>query len=273
MTNQTQLIDRHALLAHRGRHIAGRGDFLHDEAIIDVQDRLSMVTKSFTDVAIVTSFPDPWARAFPDARLVADDDVLDLAEQSFDLVIHGMCLHWANDPVGQLIQCRRALRPDGLFIAVLLGGETLSELRASLAEAEIKVRGGLSPRVLPMPEIRDVGGLLQRAAFALPVADSAVIKTEYANLFSLMADLRAMGETNALTERSTHFTPRAVFVEAAQIYAETFGTESGAIPARFEQIFLTGWAPDESQPKPLKPGSASMRLADALGVPEKPLKD
>lgn len=273
MTTQNQLIDRTALLMHRARYEEGRGDFLHDEAIIDVHDRLSLVTKSFTDVAIVTSFPKPWQAAFPSAHIISDNDMLDLKEGSFDLVIHGMCLHWANDPVGQLIQCRRALQPDGLFIGVLLGGETLAELRASLAEAEIKVRGGLSPRVLPMAEIRDVGALLQRAGFALPVADSAVLKTEYANLFALMSDLRAMGETNALADRERGFTKRSVFLEAAELYSRTYGNQGGSIPARFEQIFLTGWAPDDSQPKALRPGSATMRLADALGVAETPLED
>ena len=273
MTNQTVLIDRPALLRNRRRHVPGRGDFLHDEAIIDVQDRLNLVTKSFKDVAIVTSFPDPWTIAFPDATIVVDDDVLDLAEQTYDLVIHGMCLHWANDPVGQLIQCRRALRPDGLFIGVLLGGETLAELRSVLAEAEIKVRSGLSPRVLPMAEIRDVGALLQRAGFALPVADSAVLKTRYDNVFKLMADLRAMGETNALSDRDRRFTPRQVFLQAADIYQSTFGDEHGSIPASFEQIFLTGWAPDDSQPKALRPGSATMRLADAIGATETNLND
>lgn len=273
MTHDTALVDRTALAHARRRIDPARGVFLHEMAIDDVKDRLSFVNKSFTDVVIVTGCPDPWAAAFPQARIVADDDTLDIAENSADLIIHAMCLHWANDPVGQLIQCNRALRPDGLLIAEMLGGATLNELRTSLAEAESRVCGGLSPRVLPMGEIRDVGALLQRAGFALPVADSAVITTSYGTLFDLMLDLRAMGETNAMTARRKTCAPRALFAAAADIYANTFADTTGRITASFEQIILTGWAPDASQPKPLRPGSAKMRLADALGVAETRLSD
>jgi SAM-dependent methyltransferase len=170
---------------------------------------------------VVTAFPDLWQQRLPQARIVADDEVLDLTPGAHDLVIHALCLHWANDPVGQLVQCRRALRPDGLFLGVLFGGQTLAELRACLAQAEAAVTGGLSPRVLPMGEIRDLGGLLQRAGFALPVADAATRTVTYADPLRLMADLRAMGEGNALSQRLRRPTRRAVFAQAAELYAQT----------------------------------------------------
>jgi SAM-dependent methyltransferase len=256
------LTDRPAQLAHRAR-VTRTGLFLHDDAASEIEERLSEVNKSFTSPAIVTGFPEPWREIFPDAKIVADADALDLDLGAHDLVIHALGLHGANDPVGQLVQCRRALQPDGFFIAVAFGGQTLSELRAALAEAEVLVTGGLSPRVLPMGEIRDLGGLLQRAGFALPVADSAVKTVLYRDALHLMHDLRAMGETNALTARVKHFTRRAVMVEAARIYSENFAQDD-RVRASFEMIYLSGWAPHESQQKPLKPGSAQMRLADAL---------
>lgn len=182
-----------------------------------------------------------------------------------------MALHWANDPLGQLVQCRRALQPDGLMIAVLPGGRSLHELRAALAEAEARVTGGLSPRVLPMGEIRDLGGLMQRAGFALPVADSLAQTIEYQDFRALLSDLRASGETNALAGRLRRFTGRGVLAAAGAVYAENFATTAGRLPATAELVFLTGWAPHESQQQPLRPGSAKARLADALGVPEAPL--
>ncbi len=232
-----------------------------------------MVNKSFTAPAIVTPFPQVWRGAFPEATIVADTETLDLERQAHDLVIHALGLHWADDPVGQLIQCRHALRPDGLCIVISFGGQTLQELRATLGQAETEVTGGLSPRVAPMGEIRDLGALLQRAGFALPVADSATLTASYDNAFHLMRDLRAMGETNALHARLRHPTRRAVMLRAAELYTQSFGTEDGRIPASFELITLTGWAPDASQPQPLRPGSAAQRLADALGTQENPLKD
>ena len=262
MTTPPALTDRPAHLAHRARATRA-GLFLHEDAAAEIEERLSEVNKSFTSLAIVTGFPDPWREIFPDAKIVADDEVLDLVPQEHDLVIHALGLHWANDPVGQLVQCRRALKPDGFFIGVAFGGHTLSELRAALAQAEVEVTGGLSPRILPMGEIRDLGGLLQRAGYALPVADSALKSVMYRDALHLMRDLRAMGETNALTSRIRHFTRRAVIARAAQIYGESFAQDD-RIRASFEMIYLSGWAPHESQQKPLKPGSAQMRLADAL---------
>ncbi len=231
-----------------------------------------MVNKSFKEMAIVTGFPDFWQNAFPEATCRADDEVLDLPEAGFDLLIHAMALHWANDPVGQLIQARRALRPDGLLLAVFMGGKTLHELRASLAQAEAEITGGLSPRIAPMGEIRDLGALLQRAGFALPVADSIPLNVSYKSPRHLMHDLRAMGETNALSGRPRKMTRRALITRAEEIYCQAFG-DAGRINATFELIILTGWSPDESQQKPLRPGSATTRLAEALGTHEAKLKD
>ena len=271
MAETPPLVDRTALKLHRARAQV-QELFLHSAALDEVQDRLSMVNKVFTDIAIVTPFPQIWAEAYPDATTILDDDTLALNSQSFDLVIHAMCLHWANDPVGQLIQCRRALRPDGLNLTICLGSQTLTELRSVLAEAEIAQRGGLSPRVLPMPEIRDLGGLLQRAGFALPVADSALLTAQYRDMFHLMHDLRAMGETNALAARLRTPSSRSLFAQAAALYEEHFGGD-GTLPASFEMISLTGWAPSASQPQPLRPGSAQARLADALNTADTKLSD
>ena len=266
------LFDRAALAAHRLR-ARPEALFLHDVARAEVQDRLSIVNRTFTAPGVVTPFPAVWADTFPGARMVPDDEVLSLEPGAHDLVIHAMALHWANDPVGQIIQCRRALRPDGLFLGLLLGGQTLNELRAVLTEAESLVTGGLSPRVAPMGEIRDLGALLQRAGLALPVADSAPLTAAYRDLSHLMQDLRDMAETNALTARLRYPTRRVVFEMANRLYAEHFAQDDGLIPATFEMICLTGWAPDESQPKPLRPGSAKARLAEALKVPEIRLPD
>jgi len=262
------LTDRTTLARHRARATAF---FLHDLAIAELQERLIEVNKAFTAPAIVSGFPEKWASAFPAARIVPDDDLLALQPGGHDLVIHGLSLHWATDPVGQLVQCRRALAPDGLMIAVLFGGQTLTELRAVLAEAEAAETGGLSPRVLPMGEIRDLGALLQRAGFALPVADSLCQKVSYRDTMALMRDLRAMGEGNALAARLRHPTRRSLFARAETLYRHHFPAEADRITASFDLIFLTGWAPADSQPKPMRPGSAVQKLADALGVAERPL--
>lgn len=273
MNTVPNLTDRRALLRNRARAAKAPADFLHDEAIAEIKDRLAMVNRSFTDMAIVTGHPQIWAAAFPEARVMADDDTLDLSEEAHDLVIHAMCLHWANDPVGQLIQCRRALRPDGLLLAVSFGGDTLTELRACLSQAEIAVSRGLSPRIAPMGEIRDMGGLMQRAGLAMPVADGVPLAVEYRDVIHLMHDLRAMGEANALDQRHRKPAPKALIVEAQRLYADHFPGAENRIKATFELLFLSGWAPDESQPKPLRPGSASHSLAEALGTNEHPLKD
>jgi SAM-dependent methyltransferase len=275
MNDAPILTDRLALARHRARALALPGHdaamFLHRLALTDIQERLTEVNRLFTAPAVVSGFPGIWQDLHPRALQVPDAEVLDLRPGAHDLVVHAMALHWANDPLGQLVQCRRALRPDGLLIAVLPGGRSLHELRSALAEAEARVTGGLSPRVVPMGEIRDLGGLMQRAGFALPVADSLNQVVEYRDFPTLMADLRASGETNALTDRLRRFTRRGVLSTAAAIYAETFATPEGRLTATVELVFLTGWAPHESQQQPLRPGSAKARLADALLVPETPL--
>lgn len=262
------LTDRPALA--RNRALRAPALFLQDEVVAETQDRLAEVNRTFTAPAVVTPFPQLWSGFAP---TVEDEEILNLAPQSYDLVVHALCMHWSNDPVGQLVQCRRALRPDGLFLGFLFGGQTLHELRACLAQAEAEVTGGLSPRILPMAEIRDLGGLLQRAGFNLPVADSFTKTVTYPDALALMRDLRAMGEGNALHARLRRPTRRAIFARAAALYAEHHTRPDGRIPATFEIICLTGWAPHESQQKPLRPGSAAQRLADALNTAELPLRD
>jgi hypothetical protein len=183
-----------------------------------------------------------------------------------------LSLHFANDLPGALIQTRRALKPDGLFLGTMLGGATLEELRTSFAQAETEIEGGLSPRVSPMADLRDLGGLLQRAGFALPVADSDTVTATYATPLALMRDLRAMGATNVLTARRKSPLRRATLARAIEIYQENFAAPGGRIRATFEIIHLSGWSPHDSQQKPLRPGSAKSRLADALGVTEHKLK-
>ncbi len=266
-----ELADRAALVRNRAR--VGGENFLHTLAHEELALRLAEVNRQFTSPAIVTGHPQLWADFLAGAELVPDDAVLALEAGAHDLVIHAMALHWAADPVGQMVQARRALRPDGLFLAVLPGGQTLAELRACLAQAEADISGGLSPRVVPMAEIRDLGGLLQRAGLAMPVADTVSQQVAYQRIETLYADLRAMGERNALAARRRSFTPRTVFARAAELYAAHYADEAGRLRASFDLLFLTGWAPDTSQPRPLRPGSATARLADALGTQESPLPD
>ncbi|GAA3858298.1 SAM-dependent methyltransferase [Celeribacter arenosi] len=267
MSNPTPLVDRDRLTRQRTRASRRGGDFfLHAEARFEIDDRLELVNRSFQRVAIVTGFPDIWREWYPDATVVPDDEILNLEERAYDLVIHAMALHCANDPVGQMIQCNRALVPDGLFLAVFFGDNTLTELRACLAEAEIALTGGLSPRVLPMGELSTVGALLQRASFALPVADKSSRQVTYASLDRLVSDLRDMGETAAMSHRGTPAT-RTLMAQTAALYSTHFG-ENDRLRATFDLICLTGWAPDASQPKPLMPGSATTRLADALKTRE-----
>ncbi|MFQ5624936.1 MAG: methyltransferase domain-containing protein [Paracoccaceae bacterium] len=272
-----ELFDRRALARHRRR--ASRLDshdarFLHGLAAAQVSERLAEVNRTFTDAAVIGPQAGLWCHilaqrgGFPAAEALPDEEILPLEASARDIVIHGLALHWANDPVGQLVQCRRALRPDGLFVAVLLGGQTLHELRSSIATAEAEVEGGLSPRVSPMAGLRDLGGLLGRAGFALPVADSDRLTVTYASPLLLMRELRAMGETNALAGRRRGFLRRETLRRAAGLYRERFSRPDGRIEATFELVFLTGWAPSAGQPRPLRPGSATARLADALGTKE-----
>ena len=263
-------------------------DFLLARAAAELGERLGAVRRQFSAV-LDAGTPSPrlsdWAaaeirprllaRMAPllataghkgPLRLVGDEEALPLAPESFDLVLSALSLQNLNDLPGALIQLRRLLMPDGLFLGCLLGGSTLQELRTSLAHAEMEIWGGISPRVAPFADVRDLGGLLQRAGFALPVADSEHIAVRYASMLGLLADLRAMGATNALAARLCKPASKRLFMHAAEIYAERFSDPDGRLRATFEMIFVSGWAPHESQQKPLRPGSAKMRLEDALAL-------
>ena len=205
--------------------------------------------------------------------LAADEEFLPFADGSFDSVLSNLSLHWVNDLPGALIQIRKVLKPDGLFIGAMLGGETLAELRQALMEAELANEGGVSPRVSPFADVRDAGDLLLRAGFALPVADNDRITVTYPDALALMRELRAMGEANAVRSRRHGFTRRATLMQAAALYEARHADREGRIPASFEIVYLSAWAPDDTQPKALRPGSASRRLADALATEEHPAGD
>lgn len=196
--------------------------------------------------------------------LAGDEEFLPFKNQSIDLMISNLSLHWVNDLPGALAQIRRALKPDGLFLAAMLGGQTLFELRDALSTAEIELEGGLSPRLSPFAEVRDAGNLLGRAGFALPVADTETVTVSYGEPLKLLHDLRGMGESNATHLARKTFSRRATLLRAMDIYAEKYTDADGRLPATFEIIFLTAWAPHESQPKPLTPGSADVSLHDVL---------
>ena len=206
-------------------------------------------------------------------RVAADEERLPFGDATLDLVTSTLSLHWTNDLVGALIQIRRALRPDGLFVGAIFGGATLTELRQSLLAAEAELSDGASMRVSPFADAIDAAGLLQRAGFALPVADVDRVKVRYAHPLALLQDLRRMGETSVLLDRSRKPLTKKVLFRAMELYAERFAEADGKVPATFEIVSVTGWAPHDSQQKPLRPGSAKMRLADALGTTEQPAGD
>ncbi len=254
-----RIFDHKARALHRARAIRLHGDgFLADGARAGLNERLGAI-----------------ARGFPDRRALTLDarEHVDAAPESLDLITSVFALHAVNDLPGVLIQVRRALKPDGLFLAALFGGDTLTELRQSLAAAEIEILGGVSPRVAPFADVRDLGGLLQRAGFALPVADVERTIVRYGDVLSLIRDLRAMGETNALAERSRKPMRRDMLAAAVDHYARHFADPDGKLRATFDIVYLTGWAPHASQQQPLKPGSAKARLAGALGTSEWPAGD
>ena len=205
--------------------------------------------------------------------LVADEEMLPFADQKFDLVASNLSLHWVNDLPGTLIQIRRGLKGDGLFVAALLGSGTLMELRECLTDAEIETHGGAGPRLSPLPALGDAAALLQRAGFAMPVADGDTLTFTYTDAFQLLADLRGMGEANAVVSRRKSFTARTVLMRAAALYLERFARPDGTIPATFQVIYLHGWAPHASQRRALAPGSATTRLASALETEEQPAGD
>lgn len=209
-------------------------------------------------------------RAESRLKVVADEELLPFAPQSLDCVVANLSLHWVNDLPGALLQIRNALKPDGLFLAAVMGGETLKELRECLMSAELEISGGVSPRISPFIDMQDMGALMQRAGFALPVIDNDLIEVDYASPFNLMHDLRGMGAANATFNRPRVFAPRDLMMETARLYAEKYPStqEEGGVSATFEIIYVIGWAPHGSQQQPLKPGSASARLADVLGGQE-----
>lgn len=268
MTGTPQITDFDALRRQRQRASRDPVLFLHQEAAAEVQERLAEINKSFTSPVLIGHVTPPLATLFPTAPILADTATLDIGRAAHDLVVHAFALHWADDPIGQMAQARLALEPDGLFLAIMFGGATLNELRTALAEAETGLTGGLSPRVLPMADLRDLGGLLSRAGLALPVADSLKLKVRYPTLTRLFHDLRGMGEVNALAARHRRTPPKDLFARTEEIYRQHFSDDEGFLRATFEVVFLTGWAPSDTQPKPLRPGSAQQRLADALGTTE-----
>ncbi|TVR06046.1 MAG: methyltransferase domain-containing protein [Salinarimonadaceae bacterium] len=285
-SDHRNVFDR-ALVRERFRRAHSRGfaPFLVEHAIADLALRLAPVSREFA-IALDVGTPGPQAAIFLRASgragavfraalagispgeagaIVADEEALPFAHERFDLATSLLSLQAVNDLPGALVQIRRALKPDGLFVGCLLGGASLTELRQSFMEAEAEVEGGASPRVAPFVDVRELGGLLQRAGFALPVTDVEPVTVRYADPFALMRDLRAMGLTNALVARRRTPLRRATLMRAAAIYAERFADPDGKLRATFELVWLSGWAPHESQQKPLRPGSAKARLADALG--------
>ena len=288
-----RLFDRTALRRQRARAARlGGAEFLHDEAAQRLAERLEDVTRRFQRVLVLGArrgamaaalkrrrefellveaeeAPSLLSRSEYALRVAAEAEALPFAPRAFDLVLSPLLLHQANDLPGALLQLRHALKPDGLLLASLMAGESLHELTECFLAAELEEEGGAGPRVAPMADPRALGGLLQRAGFALPVVDSDRITATYRDAFALMAELRAMGESNALLARRRHFTRRRTLLRMAEIYRLRFGDAEGRIPATFDLVTLTAWAPDESQPKPLRPGSAAARLADALGTVER----
>jgi SAM-dependent methyltransferase len=287
MPSNPTIFDRQMLRARQRRAGAlGPETFLIDRVAAELAERLSVVMRNFERAVDLGTPTDAVHRALEgngkitsliaaaryDAplRVAADEEVLPFADGSLDLVVSALALQFVNDLPGTLIQVRRALKPDGLLLAALAGGDTLSELREAFAQAESEIEGGISPRVAPFADLRELGALLQRAGFALPVVDSDRLTVRYASVFDLMRDLRRMGATNVLSERRRTPLKRATLQRLAEIYAERFADADGRLRATFEIAWLSGWVPHESQQKPLKPGSAQRRLADALGTKEVP---
>jgi SAM-dependent methyltransferase len=295
MSGPPRLFDRALHRKRLDRAAAGFGgaDFLQRRAAADLVERLEVIMRDFPRAVDLSArngaFRDalaisPAARRVgllveadlsgamladrDGPRLVLDEEALPFAAESLDLIVSTLGLHWTNDVVGALVQIRRALKPDGLFLGAFLGGSTLTELRQALTEAESELLGGAGSRVSPFADSRDAASLLQRAGFALPVADVDRVNVSYEHPLRLMADLRQMGETNVLAVRHPRALTRALLARAGEIYAERFAGPDGRVPATFEIVTLTGWAPHASQQQPLRPGSARMRLADALGTVE-----
>jgi NADH dehydrogenase [ubiquinone] 1 alpha subcomplex assembly factor 5 len=291
------VFDRALVRSHRERAVlAGdKSDFLFAEVAGRLADRLSDVKRSFAVGADLGSRGGHMVRAtlatgrvdrfyamdpspalsacLPVPAVAADEEALPFADASLDLAVSSLALHWVNDLPGALVQIRRALRPDGLFLAAMFGGETLWELRQVLMEAELAVSGGVSARVSPMADLRDAAGLLQRAGFALPVADRDPLTVSYSDAWALMRELRDMGEGNAIRLRARRPLRRAILAEAVRLYQKRHLFAAARVRASFEVLYISGWAPSATQQQPLRPGQAKTRLADALGVAERPAGD
>lgn len=288
MTETMQVFNRHTVRRHRDRAAPKFKDhaFLLEEVAERLADRLDDVKRAFplaldlgchsgelgralqgrggVETLLQADLSPALATQAGGGAMAADEEALPIAEGALNLVLSCLSLHWVNDLPGALVQIRRALKPDGLFLGAMLGGETLRELRDALAEAEIAVEGGLSPRVSPFADVRDAGDLMSRAGFALPVMDSDTITVSYPDPFKLMSDLRGMGETNAVIESRKGFTRRETLMKAVEIYRDKHTDKDGRLPATFQVIYLTGWAPAPDQPQALTPGSGKNSLKDAL---------
>jgi SAM-dependent methyltransferase len=296
MTAPPRLFDRplHRLRLERAARRFNAADFFKARAAADAVERLGAILRRFpvavdlgardgafaralaisdarerVDFLIESDFAHAMLAGREGARVQLDEEHLPFADASLDLLVSTLALHWVNDLPGALIQIRRALKPDGLFLAAILGGSTLTELRQCLTAAEAELTGGAGLRIAPFADAYDAAGLLQRAGFALPVADLDRVVVRYDHPLKLIADLRAMGETNALADRADKPLSRPVLARACAIYAEKFSDPDGRVRATFDILTMTGWAPHPDQQKPLKPGSAKMRLADALKVTER----
>jgi len=289
MSQNPTIFDRSLLRVRQQRARAlGAETFLIDRVAAELGERLAVVLRQFERAVDLGTPTDAVRRALVESgkvttvisaapavgpgdaslRVAADEEALPFADGSLDLVASALALQFVNDLPGTLIQIRRALKPDGLLLAALLGGDSLTELREAFAQAESEIEGGVSPRVAPFADVRELGALLQRAGLALPVVDSDRLTVRYKSVFDLMRDLRRMGATNVLSERRRTPLRRATLRRMAEIYAQRFSDADGRLRATFEIAWLSGWAPHESQQKPLKPGSAKQRLADALGTRE-----
>jgi SAM-dependent methyltransferase len=279
MSSNPAIFDRKLMRLRQARaSVYGPETFLIDRVAADLGERLEAVLRTFERAADIGTPTDAVRRVlkasgkvvaiYGSGSVVVDEEALPFADGSLDLAVSALALQFVNDLPGTLIQIRRALKPDGLLLAALPGGDTLIELRDAFAEAEAEIEGGVSPRVAPFADVRALGGLLQRAGFALPVVDSDRLTVRYDSVFALMRDLRRMGATNILIERRRTPLKRATLLRMAEIYAQRFADNDGRLRATFEIVWLSGWTPHESQQKPLKPGSATQRLADALGSKE-----
>ncbi len=276
------IFDRARLKQLRARTVKNiqNHDFLHRWTAGHITDCLQDIKRGFSKILQIGGSV-PFAQdafhmdmgqnilsGYSDLSFIGDEEFLPIKKSSMDLIVSSLTLHATNDLPGALLQIRDALKPDGLFIAALFGGETLRELRESLMHAEIELKGGASPRIFPFADKPQMGNLMQRAGYALPVVDSEIVTVTYDNIFKLMHDLRGMGESNIILKRSRTYPGREFFMKAADYYAKNFSEPDGRIRASFEIIFVFGWSPHESQQKPLKPGSAKLRLADALSASE-----